>query len=291
MRCIQYTKRGETCVAECGGKKKYNWCLTNQFSLSEGTWWDYCSLVGFTINKEKCTDECGMHGENYFWCHTSKADLDKWDYCSPPGLVKPVQFTTKGSLCISECRQEEKNYHWCQKSLDYCNDDNCDEDWEYCSLDEEHTRYNYQCEGPCTNKGTDYYWCNQGGSWEYCSAKPKIGVHFSDHIELTIYGVKCRDICALYGKDYYYCSVYGRSSLNYWDYCSPNPKTTINKGKCKDECASRGKSYYWCNTGSSWDYCSPTYVPGMVGFESVHAGSETVKHQIVLVSAMFYFFG
>ena len=113
--------------------------------------------------------------------------------------------------------------------------------------------------------------------------KPKIGVYFSDNIELTIYGVKCQDICALYGKDYYYCSVYGRSSLNYWDYCSPNPKTTINKGKCKDECASRGKSYYW-------DYCSPTYVPGMVGFGSVHAGSDMVMHQNVLVTAMFYIF-
>ena len=52
MRCVQYTKRGQTCVAECGGKKKYNWCLTNHHSLSEGDWWDYCSLVGFTINKE-----------------------------------------------------------------------------------------------------------------------------------------------------------------------------------------------------------------------------------------------
>ena len=80
-----------------------------------------------------------MHGGIYFWCHTSKADPDKWYFFSPSGLVKHVQFTTKGSLCISECRQEEKNYHWCQKSLDYCNDDNCDEDWGYCSLDEEHT--------------------------------------------------------------------------------------------------------------------------------------------------------
>ena len=76
----------------------------------------------FTINKEKCTDECGMHGEKYFWYHTSKADADKWDYCSPPGLVKPVQFTTKGGHCISECRQEEKNCHWCDKNLDYCTD-------------------------------------------------------------------------------------------------------------------------------------------------------------------------
>jgi hypothetical protein len=66
-----------------------------------GRWWDYCSLEGFTITKEKCTDEWGMHRENYFWCHTSKADPDKWDFCSPPGLVKPVQFTTKDGHCIS----------------------------------------------------------------------------------------------------------------------------------------------------------------------------------------------
>ena len=63
MRCVQYTRKGQTCVAECGGKEKnYNWCLTNAHTLSEGEWWDYCSLVGYTINKEPCTDECISDG-------------------------------------------------------------------------------------------------------------------------------------------------------------------------------------------------------------------------------------
>merc|ERR1711872_340058 len=287
MRCVQYTQKGQTCVAECGGKKKkYNWCLTNAYHLSEGDWWDYCSLVGYTINKAPCTDECEQRGENYFWCHTNK-DGD-WDYCSPPGLVKPVQFTVKGVPCISECRQEGENYHWCYRSKTHCTDDSCDEDWDYCSLDDQHTRYNHQCDGPCSSKGENYYWCKQGSSWEYCSPTPKIGVHFSENIELTIYGIKCRDKCGLKGEDYYWCSVYGRGyTLNHWGYCSPDPATTRYKGKkCKDACESRGKSYYWCNTDSSWEYCSPAYKIGMVGFENLAAGGNLVTGQFGLIGIL-----
>merc|ERR1719228_2912681 len=72
MRCVQYTRYGQTCVAECGGKKTYNWCLTNAYTLDDEEW---------------------------------------WDYCSPTGLVKPVQLTVRGAPCISECRQEGQNYH------------------------------------------------------------------------------------------------------------------------------------------------------------------------------------
>ena len=274
MRCVQYTQEGQTCVAECGGKKKsYNWCLTNAYTLSEGDWWDYCSLVGYTVEKVPCIDDCDTRGYSYFWCNTAGGS---WDYCSPPGLVKPVQFTVSGVPCISECRQEGKNYHWCYKSLNYCTDDSCDDDWDYCSLDSQHTIFNYECEGPCHTEGESYYWCNQGASWEKCSPTPKIGVHFSEKVEVTRYGVKCRDKCALKGEDYYWCGVYGRSHYNYWDYCSPDPSTTIKKARCQDACEARGKSYYWCNTGSDWDYCSPAFTVGMVGFESLSAGGDTL---------------
>ena len=294
MRCVQYTKYGGVCVAECGGKEKYNYCLTNAHKLDEGDWWEYCSLVGYTINRGKCTDECGMRGESYFWCHTDLTKPSKWDYCSPPGLVKPVQFTRKGAECISECRQQGENYHWCTRSLNYCctGDEcwknSCDDYWDYCSLDEDHDRYNYRCAEPCDNKGTSYYWCNkEKGGWDYCSPTPKLGVHLSDHIELTRYGVKCRDICGLKGEDYYWCSQHGSSVWNWWDYCSPNANTTINQGQCKDQCATRGSNYFWCHTGSSWDYCSPLYVAGGgLGYESVAAGGQMLEQQMGLVAVL-----
>jgi len=280
MRCVQYTRYGEICVAECGGRKKYNWCLTNALKLSEGDWWDYCSLVGYTINKDPCVDECGRQGEKYWWCHTSKDDTSAWDYCSPPGLVKPVQYTVRGDQCISECRQHGENYHWCTKSMDYCDEDSCDDDWDYCSLDQLHTRYNYQCREPCSRQGgTNYYWCYQeDGSWEYCSPVPQLGVHISDHVELTRYGVKCRDKCGLKGEDYYWCTKHGGSLSSWWDYCSPSPNITINQGACKDNCSTRGSNYFWCHTDDTWDYCSPLYEGGL-SYESV-AAKATYSHTV-----------
>merc|ERR1719206_1569629 len=106
--------------------------------------------------------------------------------------------------------------------MDYCNEDSCDWDWDYCSLDEDHTRYNYKCTEKCEKKGTSYYWCNkEGGSWDYCSPSAKLGVHKSDHVELTRYGVKCRDVCGLKGENYYWCTQHGGDYNNWWDYCSP----------------------------------------------------------------------
>jgi len=291
MRCVQYTRYGDICVAECGGKeKKYNWCLTNSIKIGdgvgEGYWWEYCSLVGYTIKKAECVDECARHGERYWWCHISKVDTSAWDYCSPPGLVKPVQYTVNGDECISECRQHGENYHWCTKSMDYCNEDSCDWDWDYCSLDEDHTRYNYKCTEKCDKKGTSYYWCNkEGGSWDYCSPAAKLGVHKSDHVELTRYGVKCRDVCGLKGENYYWCTQHGGDYNNWWDYCSPNPITTINQGKCKDECDSRGSSYYWCSTDSGWDYCSPEYIPG--GFQGHETVTSAKLFTALIIGAVF----
>ena len=80
--------------------------------------------------------------------------LSSWDYCSPPGLVKTVQFTVRSEPCITECIQGHRNYHWCHKSQRVCDEDRekCDSDWDYCSVDDQHTRYNYLCEGPCTRQ-------------------------------------------------------------------------------------------------------------------------------------------
>jgi len=289
MRCVQYTKHGETCVDECGysSYKGYHWCLTNRYQLEEEDWWGSCSAKpGHTTGKNKCSDECARRGENYFWCHTSG---NNWEYCSPPGLVKPVQFTVRGSPCISECRQGGKNYHWCYKNLAYCDEESCDDNWDYCSLDEEHTRYNYKCDGPCAREGKSYYWCTQGDSWDYCSPKPKIGVHFKDHVEVTIKGSRCRDICAKYGEKYFWCDVWGASTYT-WDYCSPvltiegkRHYTTKGGEPCQDACASRGKSYFWCKTKTSWDYCSPV-------FGQHHAGVGAVgAHPAILATVILAF--
>ena len=121
MRCVQYTRHGKPCVDQCGSHshplglwgygQKYTWCYTNAYRTNTANgwwgyqgWWGYCSLVGYTINKKPCTDECSRKGTSYWWCHTGKKESSSWDYCSPPGLVQPVQFTVHGRPCITECR-------------------------------------------------------------------------------------------------------------------------------------------------------------------------------------------
>jgi len=283
LRCAEFTRYDQICVDECRSKgESYTWCLTNTYSLSSEEWWEYCSLSGLTINKETCTDKCAKHGKSYFWCHTSSS----WDYCSPPGVVVPVQYTRKGVLCLTECRQEDENYHWCRKSLNYCSDDSCDEDWDYCSLDEDHDRFNYKCKEKCNAKeGTDYYWCYrelEEEKWEYCSPKYELGVHLSDHVEVTRYGERCRNICGLKGEDYYWCNQWGDDVSDYWDYCSP-PNTTIKGEKCKDQCGKKGNSYFWCKTDSSWDYCSPVFIPGV----GLLGDGKRIEQEAILLLATF----
>lgn len=270
--CVQYTKYGEVCVNECGGKKDYNWCLTNAYRLDGyEDYWGYCSLAGFTVNKEKCWDNCEMRDENYFWCHKF-TDKTNWDYCSPPGLVKPVEIHRKGGQCITECGKHGESYYWCAKSMEYCNDNGCDDDWEYCSIDEMHTRYGAECKERCSLGGESYYWCHTvDGSWDYCSPKATEGVHVSMEIELTRYGVKCRSVCKMAGEDYFWCEQIGGSIWNWWDYCSPQ-KLTINNAPCTDECARRGNNYHWCHTKDSWDYCSPQNSDEF-GYTSIEAGA------------------
>merc|ERR1712013_594537 len=125
-RCVQYTRYGEICVAECGGKeKKYNWCLTNSIKIGdgvgEGYWWEYCSLVGYTIKKAECVDECARHGERYWWCHTSQHGggvWSWWDYCSPSPNI-----TINQAPCTDSCEKRGSSYYWCHSGVS----------WDYCS--------------------------------------------------------------------------------------------------------------------------------------------------------------
>merc|ERR1712211_62004 len=55
------------------------------------------------------------------------------------------------------------NYYWCRHSGDGS--------WDYCSLDEKHTRYGEDCTSACTNEGKDYFWCDTADGWDYCSPK------------------------------------------------------------------------------------------------------------------------
>jgi hypothetical protein len=269
MRCMQYTRYGHSCYAECAKKSRgYYFCLTNPKKLTgrgSDHWWDYCSPEGFTINMEACTDTCGKHGEDYYWCHTSKTEPSKWDYCSPPGKVRRVEQTVNEVLCISECAKYGKSYYWCSRGISSCSSKNCPDRWDYCSPDEHHTRYNEECKSSCAKRGESYYWCDKkdGNGWDYCSPPVRLGVDVLEQKEtdVTIYGVKCTKRCAKYGG-YYWCSQLGGANSDWWDYCSPMANVTVYAEPCKDRCSTRGKSYYWCNTASSWGYCSPNYVPG-----------------------------
>merc|ERR1719233_1933367 len=116
VRCVERTVNGRNCMGACEKKSEaYYWCMTNTVKVGGGAeWWDYCSLDGITTNNEKCLDSCSSTGEKYYYCHTSKEDKDKWDYCSPRGRVRPVQYTVKGALCTSECSNRG------EKCLDSC---------------------------------------------------------------------------------------------------------------------------------------------------------------------------
>jgi len=266
-RCVQYTRHGDPCVTSCQDEKDetYKWCRTNAVEILSGKWWEYCSLEGFTINKEKCLDDCTMRDQDYYWCHTNKEK--KWDYCSPSSKVKPVQLTTKGGQCKTQCGHHDEDYFWCTRNIDFCQNKNCDEKWAYCSLDDMHTRKGKECKEKCSMEGEDYYWCNTlDGGWDYCSPIAKAGVHLSLEIELDVYGNECRNLCSMQGEDYFWCKQIGGRGSSWWDYCSPQNMTRYNS-PCSDQCERRGEEYFWCHTGNSWDYCSPS-------IHSPHSGAQ-----------------
>ena len=231
VRCVEHTVKGGYCVSGCEKKEKsYYWCMTNAVQLSDGAWMSRCSLEGYTTNNQQCLDRCARRGEDYYYCHTSKEEKDKMDYCSPRGMVRPVQYTINGMLCISPCEKKGEKYTWCYKSQDYCKHGDkgsgCDSMWDYCSQDEHITMYGDSCRDTCTSNGEDYYWCYlQDDTWDYCSTAPRLGVDASQGIELTIYGRRCITPCKQAGGGYYWCRQLGRNTRSYWDYCSPNNKT------------------------------------------------------------------
>merc|ERR1712211_147530 len=74
-----------------------------------------------------------------------------------------ANVTITGIPCGELCAQLGKNYYWCRHSGDGS--------WDYCSLDEKHTRYGEECTSACTNEGKDYFWCDTADGWDYCSPK------------------------------------------------------------------------------------------------------------------------
>lgn len=286
-RCVQYTRDGDPCMSSCQDEKDktYKWCRTNAVETSD-KWWGYCSLEGFTINKEKCLDDCAKRDEDYYWCHTKKnKDNKKWDYCSPSAKVKPVQLTTKGGQCKTECLHHNEDYYWCTRNVESCSaasdGGSCDEYWAYCSLDDMHTRKGKQCKKPCSMAGEEYYWCHtldgSNGGWDYCSPTAKDGVHLSLEIELDVYGKECRNLCSMKGEKYFWCKQIGGRGDSWWDYCSPQNMTRYNSA-CTDQCDRRGEEYFWCHSSGEkpWDYCSPN-------INSLHSGAQKKFWSFVLV--------
>ena len=99
-------------------------------------------------------------------------------------------------------------------------------------------------------------------------------------------GELCRGQCDKYGGKYFYCSLFGQDRDYGGGYCSPDNQTTKHGEKCTDACDDRGYRFYWCNTETSWDYCSPAYRVGMLGFESVTAAGEKLWGQIVMLAVI-----
>jgi len=285
VRCVERTVNGGNCMGACDKKSEsYYWCMTNTVKVGGGAkWWDKCSIPGSTTNNEKCLDSCSSRGEDYYWCHTSKVEKDKWDYCSPRGSVRPVQYTVKGTLCTSDCRKGDEKYYWCYKTLDHCSSGrggSCDDHWDYCSVDQKHTRYGGKCKDRCGRKGENYNWCTlEDGTWDYCSPTPQLGVDVSETIELTIYGVRCVSKCRQSSGGWYWCKQLG--SKDSWDYCSPD-KYTIYKEKCLNRCMTDGASYNWCKTATSWDYCSPKGTRSNIKEARTSTG-ETVLMLLILI--------
>merc|ERR1712032_1455910 len=103
-----------------------------------------------------CPSICERKTEDYWWCRDNDQDSSSWDYCSPPGQVRPVQYTMHGHACLGLCDQHGENYWWCPKSRRWAGTDSQAEDewWDYCSPSKHRTRYNEPCREPCASRAT-----------------------------------------------------------------------------------------------------------------------------------------
>jgi len=171
----------------------------------------------------------GFNGRSYTWCRTGVHLDSRWDYCTPSdGQVIQVTYTIHGQQCSGECGQQGQDYWWCYKSTKHNNwiqqgypPKNIQQPnsrWDYCSKDNNHTRYNKKCRDECSTDGESYYWCQtMDDSWDYCSP----GVQDVDP-EPTRRGGRCDGVCDQRSNTYSWCYAYWAVSGPYWDYCGPS---------------------------------------------------------------------
>ena len=240
---LHLTYHGTICIGSCNlqGDNKY-YC--DSIDRGETTVKSMlCSSENqMTVTGQKCRDQCGQSGKDYYWCHTGV--LIGWDYC---GLVKNnTDYVTSkyGAVCYDECGTGKQNYYWCHTR----------KGWDYCSPRPNVDYYNNPCKAdhPCAKHDESYYWCNlQKRSWDYCGPHvPKMLLFRSSQ-----YRQICIENCKYYSSGkYYYCHT-----SKGWDYCSPVPDVTYKGVPCRDQhsCDRHGESYYWCYTDkdNNWNYC------------------------------------
>ena len=106
-KLTRYTSRyKKLCLDDCAydASKKYYYCIT-----SGSADYDYCSPVPNVSYKNKtCKADhpCGLHGKNYYWCHTD----DSWDYC---GLVERDTCDGKALWKRSKRSNQPVDRHLC----------------------------------------------------------------------------------------------------------------------------------------------------------------------------------
>merc|ERR1711971_986936 len=176
VRCVQGTKYGLECVDSCTAKNEsYFWCWTNAQNVV-ADYWEKCGTSkgdqSYTVKGVPCQSGCEMKRksltEYYWWCSDNDQDPSSWDYCSPPGQVRPLQYTMHGHACLGLCDQHGENYWCCTASS-----------WDYCSpepdiVQETRTKSGFLCNGICDKMSSSYFFCEMkmttGWSWwDYCT--------------------------------------------------------------------------------------------------------------------------
>jgi len=227
VRCVQGSRYGQECVDSCSAKNEnYFWCWTNAHANGQSDYWKKCGTSkgdqSYTVKGVPCRNICEMKestlSNNYWWCRDDDQDPDSWDYCSPPGQVRPVEYTIYGHACLGLCAQQGENYWWCSKSPRWPETDSQSEDswWDYCSPSKHKTRYNEACREPCASRGESYFWCYTATSWDYCSPEPEIVQETR-----TKDGYTCNGICDKMSSSYYFCEHKMATGMmrSWWDYC------------------------------------------------------------------------
>jgi len=216
-QCTEWTSDGYRCMSPCQKNgEKYTWCQTGSL-LMKDAFWGYCAPQGMSARGKECVRECTF--EKYWWCRTNEDDEDEWDYCSPPNMVKKVEYSSNGQECAGECAQQGEDYWWCKKPVRFSTGKVTDPDWDYCSPRENITSDGKPCVDECDTRGEEYFWCNtDDGSWGYCS--PQV---VTTDVSETRDGSTCSGICNNYASNYQYCTTLDHKS-DWWDYCGNSLK-------------------------------------------------------------------